>query len=50
MRKGIEAVGDLSEARKIGKYAEIATNIDREFLPIVLYIPMEDSTGVRYPL
>jgi hypothetical protein len=36
-RKGIEAVGDLSEARKIGKYAEIAANIDREFVPIVLY-------------
>jgi hypothetical protein len=36
-RKGIEAVGDLSEARKIDKYARIAANIDREFLPIVLY-------------
>jgi hypothetical protein len=36
-RKGIEAVGDLSETRKIDKYAHIAANIDREFLPIVLY-------------
>lgn len=36
-KKGVEAVGDLSDARKMGKYAQIAANIDMEFLPIVLY-------------